>query len=166
MFSLALATAALLSPARAATYTETLDVDDLAERADRVVLGEVSAARTERTANGSLVTAYTVVIAETLRGTPAPALELRLPGGRLDGRSLTVPGVPRFTPEDRVVLFLKDGRLVGMGQGVLRVAGGLAVQPVVEDVTPHTDAEVAADEEEGHAFAAVWTLDELRRAVR
>ncbi len=164
MFALALATAALLAPARAATYAELLDVDDLSDRADRIVLGEVAAARTERTANGSLVTAYTIVVAETLRGTPAPSLELRLPGGRMDGLSLTVPGVPRFAQEDRLVLFLNGGRLVGMGQGVLRVAGGLAVQTTVEDAPTHAEAD--AGEPVHSAVAAVWALDDLRRAVR
>jgi len=62
-------------------------------------------------------------------------LDVILPGGVMDGRSVRVPGAPTFAAGERVVLFLRDGAdgahyLAGHGLGVLRrSADGLKVTP-------------------------------------
>jgi hypothetical protein len=45
-----------------------------------------------------------------------------------DGVVLTVPGTPTVTIGEQVVVFVKDQKIVGHGQGLLRLDGSSAVQ--------------------------------------
>ncbi len=134
----------LLSAAQASTNAALLDHDTHSERADQVVLGEVSEVSARRVPGG-IVTEVTVDVSQTLLGTPASELTLTLPGGRIQGESLTVSGVPELLVGHDLLLFLEDGRPVGFTQGILFTDGDQAYSTVQ------------------HAWVG---LEEVRRTVR
>ena len=81
-----------------------------------------------RAQGGGLATDITLSIDEVYKGdaTTPRRYVLRLPGGHgRDGLAMVIPGMPRFTVGERVVLFLEKtsrGHIpCGLGQGVWRV---------------------------------------------
>lgn len=123
--------ATLVAPvASATTMVEgAADLEVLAERADRVIRGEVLATRTERTRFGP-TTVATVRVEETLRGAHELVTEVRVPGGDLgNGVHVQVSGAPRLIEGDELVLFLKNRNIVGLDQGALIVGGEHAWRP-------------------------------------
>lgn len=123
--------AAVLAPVASATslVEGSADLEVLAERADRVIRGEVLTTRTERTRFGP-TTVATVRVAETLRGDHELVTEVRVPGGDLgNGVRAHVSGSPRLIEGDELVLFLKNDHIVGLDQGALIVGGEHAWRP-------------------------------------
>jgi hypothetical protein len=101
-----------------------LTVEDLARRADLVVIGEVTSVASEFHATRSrIVTRVDVRVSETLKGKAgANPLQLRQPGGRVGEMTSEVAGAARFVAGERILLFLtrgSDGALgvVGLFQG-------------------------------------------------
>lgn len=121
---------AFLIPAASATTMQhgQADLEVLAERADRVIRGEVLTTRTERTQMGP-TTVATVRVAETMRGEHELVTEVRVPGGQLDGVRVQVNGAPRLIEGDELVLFLRGDFIVGLDQGALIVGGDHAWRP-------------------------------------
>lgn len=128
----------------ATTAQTTLEVPELADMADRVVLGEVRAMHTEPTGPG-IETVVELSVRDTLLGTPASVVTFRLPGGELDGIELTVSGTPQLSLGDEVLVFLTDAHLVAAGQGAFYLTDGVAWRPQAPLALP---------------------LDEIRREVR
>ena len=99
-----------------------------------------------------MLTAVTVSVTETLKGSADRAVTFRVHGGELGRYRQLVIGSPTFVVGDDAYLFLKrapDGLLwtVGMGAGVYKISamsGPLVVNPpVVAGVTATTGAQVA-----------------------
>jgi len=79
---------------------------DLADQADVIVEGRVAAvAAGDRPATDYQIEVERVISFRAGR-TPAGELTLRVPGGRAGRASLKIWGAPRFTPGERVLLFL------------------------------------------------------------
>ena len=97
-----------------------MQLDSLADEADRVVVGEVLISRTEKDRNTSW-TVTTVRVLETLRGQSDPVIEVRLPGARLPNQDLLVHGQTQLIEGHEVLLFLRGDQLVGMGAGAFVV---------------------------------------------
>ena len=114
---------ALIASGLAASYNGVLSIEALDERADRVVVGEVTHTHTERGAH-PIETVAQISVEETLTGKHTEHLEVRLPGGELDGVHMAVPGAPVLEEGQRVVLFLNGVRLVGFAQGAFVLADG------------------------------------------
>lgn len=157
---------ALSTTAGATQYAELLDLDDLAGRADRVVLGEVLTTRVESQGNG-IWTVATVMVDETLSGDRDPVVEVRVPGGRLSNLELTVVGVPKLVPGYEMLLFLDDDRIVGLGQGAFVVAGGYAWRNLDDDnfMSPSVDREWVNELDPSDSYRA-FRMTEVRRATR
>jgi len=103
--------------------------EQLVSQAELVVRAEVRALRCEETLREGRPVIHTYVTIDVLRALKgdAPArLELRLLGGTVGERTLHVPGVPRFVPGERCLLFIENnGRqfcpLVAIMHGRYRV---------------------------------------------
>ena len=99
-----------------------MELEDLIDRSSRVVVGEVRS--TEAVSGGpGIETIVEVHVSETLHGAAAPVVSFRVPGGSLQGVHLTVPGAPRFSAGDAVVVFLEGDQIVGFNQGAFRFGG-------------------------------------------
>lgn len=123
-------------PASSATV-ERLDHAALTGRAGRILWGDCVATRAEWNAERTRIfTTVRFARREVLKGEDEAVVEVKLPGGELDGRALVIHGMPRFEPGQEVVLFLTERHPrsgvslpVGLGQGVFEVdrRGGRAV---------------------------------------
>jgi len=114
-----------------ASSTRPLRLDDLVSRADLVVRGRIVDLRVEEDtrAEGRPIVTFVVIDAErTLKGTPRAQIVLRLLGGRLGEREMTIEGGPQFAIGDRALLCVREGRtvspIVGLWQGRFPIARG------------------------------------------
>jgi hypothetical protein len=115
-----------------ATLSRWLSLRELAEKSDLAVRGRIESVRVEWSDGPARfpVTVAVIEVRESLLGS-APAgrnIEVRQPGGHIDGIVLEYGGRPRLTEGDDSVLFLRRGTdgslmIVGLAQGVLRVVG-------------------------------------------
>ena len=125
--------------AQAATFDGApMDVDALSDQAAQVVVGEVRATRAVAGGPG-IETVAEIRVTETLLGAPSPVVTVRIPGGELDGVVLTVPGAPRLTVGEQVVLFMDDNdQIVGFNQGAFHTQGGMvwSMNPEIGLVLP------------------------------
>ena len=96
-----------------------LDVDALTERADRVVRADVVSSRSWR--DGIVWTEVTLAITEEWKGTGSSEVTLQQPGGVVPGFGTRVFGIPGFTEGEDVVVFLDQGRVLGLAQGKFAV---------------------------------------------
>jgi hypothetical protein len=117
---LALSLALWIGLATAVHADTPLTVEDLAQRAELVVIGEVTSVASEFHATRSqIVTRVDVRVAEALKGKAgANPLQLRQPGGRVGEMTSEVAGAARFVAGERTLLFLARG-----GDGTLAVVG-------------------------------------------
>lgn len=155
-----------LSIAGATTIVEPLGIAELSKRAERVVMGEVVATRSEMTRQG-IYTVATIVVDEMLRGRSEPVLEVRVPGGRIDDIELTVVGAPRMIHGYQFLLFLDGQRVVGLGQGAFVVEDGVAWRNLAEYhfASPSADQSEHATARPPVHYMAV-DMKEIRSIVR
>jgi len=118
------------SRGRATLYVATPS-DALIARADVVTLARVESCGAEWWA-GRILTRAVLACEETFKGAHAPALQLLVPGGTIDGIAMRVAGYPDVRAGDRAVLLLAQihgapHRLVGAAAGKLdvRIDGGV-----------------------------------------
>src|SRR5215468_2961474 len=80
-----------------ATTVQRLGLEDLAKKAHTIVVGRVTNSRTYWSANGKLIlTNYTVLVDETIKGQAARNVEITTIGGRIGDVELRVAGMPSF----------------------------------------------------------------------
>ncbi len=99
---------------------------ELVTAADSVVFGEVTHIETVLRKIDDRATPFTLVtiqVAETLKGTPVPAVVLQLLGGTAGSETLRVIGTPEFTVGDRGFFFVQNNGtqffpLVGITHGI------------------------------------------------
>ena len=128
LFALAgLALALALPQSLDASVVIPATLDELAGEAHVIVYARV--ARVDaRQAPGTLRVerVVTLAVVRALKGSPAEALQLVLPGGTYGRYRTVVPGVPEIAEGEEAVLFLRPSptgatHLVGFTQGVMRV---------------------------------------------
>jgi len=126
-----------LAPARASLLV-ALDMSAMVERADTVAVVDVASARAAWDARHErIVTTVELTVVESWKGSAAPAARLVVaqPGGTVGDVTMTVLGMPRFSPGERALVFLHGpadrAAVVGLAQGkrALRLdpAGGWIV---------------------------------------
>jgi len=138
-----------------ASVVRSFSLQELYSTAQLVVVGEVTAQTVFwNEVHDTIYTEYTIKAERVVKGKAPAEIRLRLMGGSLDGKTLTVPGNARVEVGERVLLALRDQgafqTLVGMSQGkwsVRQVDGGDrawrgARLPVAE---PLRDGEVLLD---------------------
>ena len=125
----------------AASSVREISFDTLSRAAKRVIGGEIVRVASEYGDNGFIYTDVTMLVRDaaprSLEGRP---YTFRTIGGEVDGKRLSIQGMPRFEVGQRVALFLHDtpetalGPTVGLWQGVFFVErDGSTGQPVMLD---------------------------------
>ncbi|MBS0657272.1 MAG: hypothetical protein JSR82_03370 [Verrucomicrobia bacterium] len=155
------------------------DFDRLVRVADEIVLGEIVSAHPEAFEEEGRRLVRTVVevkVVDRLKGAGETRLVLRFLGGRVDGRGLTIPGMPQFRAGTTEVLFI-----AGNGRAICPLVGLHAGRYQVEsrDGKPHvyrhdgeplravTEVGTASDRQrEPRREAAGMKLEEFTQAVR
>jgi len=108
-----------------ATSVEALDEAELVDRAACIFWGDCVSTRAEwNAARTQIFTTVTFAPREVLKGEATALVELKVPGGELDGKAYVVHGMPRFRPGEEVVLYASARHQrsgvavpVGLGQG-------------------------------------------------
>jgi hypothetical protein len=119
--------AALLSAAAAirATTLARLNLDQLASAANAIARVRCAAVES-RWENGGIWTVTTFDVVETMKGTLAAQITVRLPGGRVGHLTAAVDGTPRFIPREMAIVFLESSRaggftVAGWVEGTFRI---------------------------------------------
>ena len=113
------------------TYGTTVlafGADDLIARADHIFHGVCTDRHVTKDDRGRLVTHYSFVVTETLKGKHEVVVKFTLPGGQKDGRATVIPGLSQHGIGDEVILFLGASEAtspfrfpIGLDQGLYRV---------------------------------------------
>lgn len=104
------------SPAVSASSPEPVIVEagrspgpeELAGRADLVVLGTVTGISSYEEGRGNIYRVIQLAVEETVKGQPRESVALRVPGGEVNGHGLWVSEAPEFGLGERVAVFLKE----------------------------------------------------------
>ncbi|HLK88841.1 MAG TPA: hypothetical protein VKZ18_03045 [Polyangia bacterium] len=117
---------AIASPAWA-TLVLALDLPALVKRAEQVSVVDVVSVKVGwNEEHDRIVTTVDLAVVDCWKGSAAPASRVQVvqPGGTVDGLTMRVEGLPRFSPGERALLFLRFPRetpgrasVVGMAQG-------------------------------------------------
>lgn len=150
---------ALASPGTArATQVQALTLPELVRRSTTIVHGTVQETRTAwEDGRARLYTYVTVSPLELVKGN-SPAgrtITFRQLGGRDGDRIVYVPGTPRFSPRQEVLLFLTGNdaggypQIMGIFQGALRPAGGPGGLRRVEGISPGASGSILPEKAGG-----------------
>jgi len=122
---------------------EKLTLDDLAARANLILLGEAIDVVYQKEANDSIYTLVTFSVEQIFKGEIADEVVIRVPGGKLDGQIQVVEDSPSFQLGERAVVFLENGggisRVFGGSQGKFTIdkdnmVGNILLQEFIEQV--------------------------------
>ena len=114
----------MLGTAQAVEYAEILPIATLVEESDQAVQGRVIQTSSEWGEDGLIYTRVVLDAEDRLVASSDPTTSFLVPGGEMGEVRLTVPGAPTFERGDDVLVFLTDGKLLGLGQGTFRVHDG------------------------------------------
>ena len=96
------------------TQERALTVDGLARRAEVVVVGKVTAKRSEWNSDKTRIyTRVTIDVDDCLKGTSGRSIEVLVPGGEIGRVGELYTHMPRFTKDEDVIVFAekdKNGR--------------------------------------------------------
>ncbi|MDQ2950395.1 MAG: hypothetical protein M3Y27_31390 [Acidobacteriota bacterium] len=150
------------------TTLQQLSLDDMIRKSSEIVRGKVQC--TGSAFRGStLYTNYRVQVSEQWKGTPAPQLDIAIPGGLSGVVRQTYAGAPVLADGQEFILFLwtsKSGlrQIIGLSQGLFNV------QPVVGGVwmasrAPATEQMVGLGGQLVQDTALAMPLGDLRAKV-
>lgn len=100
----------LIVTASKATTVVPPTFEEMADRADVIFVGNVVSSRAEWRTSGTNRVIFTMVEFETqdvLKGSNTKKVTLQFLGGTVDDVTLEVPGVPKFKPGERVLIFVE-----------------------------------------------------------
>jgi hypothetical protein len=154
----------------AAEYPVLLTPEEMLAEADDVVHGVVDKTSVERGADGLFYTRVVLSVKRSLDRVGQRYFSFKVPGGAIDGVQLSVPGAPRFSVGEEVVVFTADDGILGFGQGAFIVGTeGTLVQRalpqdarVVSGVTrllgDHDEASACLSDQSRIALDEDWSL--------
>ena len=127
-------------PADAAGYSSMYGMEKLIDAADDVVVGRVDAKTASLMSTGLIETEVRLVVEDAHRDASRHAASFWLPGGQVGDTVLTIPGTPHVSVGDRLMVFLDDGKPVGLAQGVwTSVDGGFTAASSAQSDSPRID---------------------------
>jgi hypothetical protein len=141
-------------PGVRATTVQAQTLPELVQRSTRIVHGTVQETHVAwEGGHARLYTYVTVVPREVLKGPSASAgvITFRQLGGRDGDQVIYVPGTPRFSPKQEILVFLtgEDSggypQVMGIFQGAFRPALGPEGIQRVEGLTPATAGSLVPD---------------------
>lgn len=154
------------APLHSATL-ERLSLSDMAAKS--TVIQRAKVLDSYASYSGSAIyTHYKLQVSESLKG--ISVADVAVPGGVAGGTRQIVPGAPSFQTGDEYVFFLWTGKnglsqVVGLTQGLFRVAAGNAANPTVVRNASH---ELMLDHNSGHAVkdeTLTMSLSDLRSQI-
>jgi hypothetical protein len=101
-----------------AGIVEKLTVEELTARADSILIGRVIDIACYREGEGNIYTQVTLSVEQTIKGETQEVVNLRVPGGELNGQAMWVEDAPSFESGERAVIFLQGA------EGSFTVVGG------------------------------------------
>jgi len=128
--------AVLANPALATTVTK-LSLEQLVQRADLIVQGQVQSVHSQWDEQRRLVFTYVSIrVDEPLKGERLQSVLIRQIGGSVGTIEMSVAGAPQFKSGQKALVFLKRQdattfQVVGMNQGLYRIVEDSAVSRVV-----------------------------------
>jgi len=87
---------------------EKLTIDELAVRADSILIGEVTDSTCYQEGEGNIYTQVTLSVEQTIKGETEEEVVIRVAGGEVNGQVLWVEDAPSFQLGERVVVFLEE----------------------------------------------------------
>ena len=132
-----------------------MSLEDAFERSDLVVEGEVVGRTAGETPSGAIYTDWDIAVAKTFWGASEESRTIRLPGGVLpSGRGMVIPGMPRLTVGEEVLLLVGEASAdglrttTGLAQGKYRIvtspSGKRAAMQASDHLVLVTDQSAAA----------------------
>ena len=112
----------------AAEYSTLYSLSDLNDLSSRVVQGEIIE-KDSYYKNGKIYSTLLVQVDKTYTGISEQELEIEVLGGKVDGITMQVSGLPSLDIGQQSLLFLNHDRLLGFGQGVFHIQDSSAVRP-------------------------------------
>ena len=88
---------------------EKFTIDNLTLTADSILVGEVTDITCFEENVGKIFTIVTFSVEQSIKGGTEDTVSIRVPGGTVNGRTLTVEDAPSFQPQERAVVFLDKG---------------------------------------------------------
>jgi hypothetical protein len=151
-----------------ATVLIPIEFRELVAVSTVIAHGRVTDAHTEWTDGRRTVeTLVTIGASEYLKGNLGSSFTIHVPGGQLGRYKTVLIGAPEFRAGDEVVLFLRDGRIVGLSQGAFRVVPDAAGRPtVVSPVVMSASLDTPEAVVRGDARRKPVALDAFRDIVR
>lgn len=125
---------AVLASCLHATTLEKLTFDEMTAKSTQIVRGRVTLSSVRQ--HGAIYYShYTVQVSELYKGPAATTIDVVLPGGTIGRSQQTFSGVPTFSPDTELVLFLwtsKSGltHVIGLSQGIFQVSKNASGQTV------------------------------------
>ncbi len=80
----------------------------MVQRADAIVIANAAYSTTRLNEEGGVETVTQMFVEEVIKGAPAGSMTVVEPGGSYGNTSMSIPGVPRFVPGERTLLFLRS----------------------------------------------------------
>lgn len=163
---------ALLAPSLAATSALKLDLDTLADKSARIVVGKAGKSEARWDAAGTAIwTHYDFTVTETLKGDAVKDMQVSFRGGVVGNIGQHVAGVGSLEKDAEYLLFLwKDdaGRwqLQGMIQGAFAIATREGVQYAKNSLTGLTILDAATLKPAGDQAAIELKLSDAREKVK
>ena len=128
---------AVLGTAQSAEFSELMSVDEMILEADDVVHGHVVHQQFMAAPDGMISTEVQLETMDAFVQSARRFFTFDIPGGEWNGVRLTVPGAPEFKVGDEVIVFVKDGGVLGLSQGALSLKEDRFVQsamPTIERI--------------------------------
>jgi hypothetical protein len=127
-----------------ASTVERLSLDQLIEHADVIVRGRVEDITARSAPRGRARTFISLTVEKQFKGTPQNTVFIEQPGGATGDIALAVPGLPKFSTGENVIVFLKRRRdgafaVVGDTQGKFNAKTGSGGNEIVEDFAHRTE---------------------------
>lgn len=110
-----------------AGIVEKLTVEELTDRADSILIGRVTDIACYHEGEGNIYTQVTLSVEQTIKGEVKETVNVRVPGGELNGQTLWVEDAPSFQMGERVVVFLEER------EGTFTVVGGFQGKFTIDD---------------------------------
>lgn len=161
----------LTSLSATASVARYVPFEEKVERAGAIVLGRCTATTSELDPSGRwIVTRARFAVAKNFKGSPAPEVEVVMPGGRVGTLHQQAVGIPSFSVGDERLIFVGDSAagpsVLYFDQGTYRVERDSSGTAFVEPVTSHL---VLVDPQTGKAIPQGEprrSLAEFERDVR
>jgi hypothetical protein len=155
----------------AASYVVPTDRFEI-ERAHAIVVGHVLSSHVERSPELGIETVTDFIVEDAIKGGPGVVIQIHEPGGVLGDEARLIPGMPRFTDGDRMLLLLfqrgnGDYLVSDLALGSFRFVKDVEGQDlVIRDASELNGRNIDGTEHKEMHRSAAQFIDYIRGIVR